>query len=111
LAAIFFRQKAALVLGEVAWSGQPCQKQPSTKTASRRGWKTKSGLTRNFFNFRPSTFHWSEAPRRQPVMPWARKTVMSRSSVAVLPRERMADMTAERFRFVNMSAMANRRYR
>lgn len=25
------RQKAALVLGDVAWSGQPCQKQPSTK--------------------------------------------------------------------------------
>jgi hypothetical protein len=36
---------------------------------------------------------------------------MSRSSVAALPRERMADMTAERFRLVKMSAMANRRYR
>ena len=44
--------------------------------------------------------------RRQPVMPWARKTVMSRSSVAALPRERMADMTAERFRLVKMSATA-----
>jgi len=39
-------------------------------------------------------------------MPWARKTVMSRSSVAALPRERMADMTAERFRLVKMSATA-----
>jgi hypothetical protein len=29
------RQKAALVFGCVAWSGQPSQKQPSTKTARR----------------------------------------------------------------------------
>ena len=29
LAATFFRQKTALVLGREAWSGQPCQKQPS----------------------------------------------------------------------------------
>jgi hypothetical protein len=36
LAAILLHQKAALVLGRVAWSGQPCQKQPSTKPASRR---------------------------------------------------------------------------
>jgi hypothetical protein len=30
--------------------GQPCQKQPSTKTATRSLRKTKSGFTRNGFN-------------------------------------------------------------
>ena len=29
LAAIFFREKAELVLGRMAWSVRPCQKQPS----------------------------------------------------------------------------------
>ncbi len=36
-------------------------------------------------------------------MPWARKTVMSRRSVAAMPRERMTDIAAERFRLVKMS--------
>ena len=102
-----FRQKAALVFGGVAWSGQPGQKQPSAKTARRCGRKTKSGFTRKAFNFRPSPFHWSEAPRRQPVKPWTRKSAMSRSAVAALPCERRADITAERFRGVNMSAMVS----
>ena len=101
--ATVFLQKAALVFGAVAPSGQPCQQQPSTKTVRRCALKTKSGFTRNAFTFIPTTFRWSEAPRRQPVMPWARKTLMSRSSVAALPRERMADITTERFRLVTMS--------
>jgi hypothetical protein len=42
------------------WLGQPCQKQPSTKTASRCRRKTKSGLPGN------------EGCRRQPVNPLAR---------------------------------------
>ena len=103
LAEIFLHQKAALVFGWVAWSGQPCQKQPSTKTASLRARKTKSGFTRKAFGFVASAGQQSVAPRRQPLMPWARKTEMSRSSVAALPRERMADMTAERFRLVKTS--------
>src|ERR1035437_1083190 len=40
----FRRQNARLFLGLVARFGQPCQKQPSTKTASRAFGKTKSGL-------------------------------------------------------------------
>ena len=46
---------------------------------------------------RPFAFPRSVAPRRQPVMPWARRRARRRSSVAALPRERMADITAERF--------------
>ena len=98
------RGGVAFRLGGVAWRGQPCQQQPSTKTVRRCAPSTKSGFTRKAFTFSPATFHWSEAPRRQPVMPWARKTVMSRRSVAALPRERMADIAAERFRLVKMSA-------
>jgi hypothetical protein len=99
-----FRQKAALVFGGVAWSGQPGQKQPSAKTARRCGRKTKSGFTRKAFNFRPSPFHWSEAPRRQPVMPWTRKSARRRSSLAALPRERRAEIPVECFRLVKISA-------
>jgi len=57
LPAIFFRQKAAFCFDCVACFGQvpcrslgeggPCQKQPSTKTASRCARKTKSGRTVN----------------------------------------------------------------
>lgn len=80
---IFFRQKAARVLGQVACLGQPCQKQPSTKTAVglarlspepvERG-NTKSGL--------PGSLD----PRRHPVIPLARKILINRSSVSLLPR-------------------------
>jgi hypothetical protein len=38
-------QKARLFFGLVACLGQPCQKQPSTKSASRTCLKTKSGRT------------------------------------------------------------------
>ncbi len=44
---IFFRQNAAFCFGHVAWLGQPCQKHPSTNTASRSLGKTKSGFTEN----------------------------------------------------------------
>lgn len=43
---IFSRQNAALFAGHVACSGQPCQKHPSTKTATRDGPKTMSGRRR-----------------------------------------------------------------
>ena len=46
-AANFFRQNAALFLGFVACRGQPCQKQPSTKTANLSLGKTKSAFTRS----------------------------------------------------------------
>ena len=44
LADNFRRQNARLFAGLVACLGQPCQKQPSTKTASLNLEKTKSGL-------------------------------------------------------------------
>jgi hypothetical protein len=90
------RQNAALFWGCVACLGQPCQKQPSTKTANFNRGKTKSGLP------------VSVDPRRQPTMPAERMTMMSRSSVALLPRDRMADITADRFRREKISAMMGR---
>lgn len=77
--------------GEEAGSGQPCQKRPSTKKASLSFGKTKSGLPK------------IGQLRRQPVMEWARMIVINRSSVSRLPRERMSDITAERFFFVKTS--------
>src|SRR5260221_8569909 len=89
----FAAHHAARVAGFVAWRGQPCQKQPSTNTASFAARKRKSGL--------PKT----GALRRQPVMPCSRISAMRRSSVARLPRERMRDMTALRFALVKTSGI------
>ena len=44
----FFFQKVRRVAGCVPCCGQPCQKQPSTKSASRACLKTKSGLPKTF---------------------------------------------------------------
>lgn len=87
-------QNATRVFGMRAWRGQPCQKQPSTKTASFAARKTKSGL--------PS----SGAPRRQPVMRCSRINAISRSSVARFPCERMRDIRSERSTAVSVSATA-----
>lgn len=46
LRAIFSRQNFALFFGFVPCLGHPCQKQPSTKTASFSRGKTKSGFAR-----------------------------------------------------------------
>jgi len=48
LAAIFFRQNAALPRGLMKCLGHPCQKHPSTNTASFNLGNTKSGFTWNF---------------------------------------------------------------
>ena len=93
-ASSFFRQKAALLLGLVACSGQQCQKQPSTKIARRSFGKTKSGL--------PKTGRL----RRQPVMRCARNNFASANSVFLLPRPRMRDITSERFALVKTSGIA-----
>ena len=82
--------------------------EPSTKTVTRCGRKTKSAFTRKAFNLGPSPFRRSVAPRRQPVMPCVRKSAMKRSSVAALPRERMADITVECFRRVKVSGIVSR---
>jgi hypothetical protein len=96
LAAIFFRQKAALVRGLMKCRGHPCQKQPSTNTASFRARKTKSGFTVNLALCRPpSVFRpLIVAPRRHPTIPCARKIAINRSSVSLLPALRMRDIDA-----------------
>ncbi len=73
--------------------GCPCQKSPSTNTASFSAGKTKSG------------FPNKGKPRRHPVMRCFRRRAMSLSSVARLPRERMAAITADLFSFEKMSAI------
>ena len=83
--------------GTRPWRGQPCQKQPSTNTATFSARKTKSGLP------------GSGAPRRQPVMRCSRINAIKRSSVARFPRERMSDITALRFARVNTSAIRTKR--
>jgi hypothetical protein len=93
LAASFFCQNAWLPLGLVECLGHPCQKHPSTKTASRAAVKRKSGF--------PKTGCF----RRQPTMRCRRKSFRRASSVSLLPWPRMRDMTSERFALVKTSAM------
>lgn len=83
--ASFSAQKRLFVLGILAWTAHPCQKQPSTKTANRCCRNTKSG--------RPGRC----CLRRQPVIEYLRKIVISRSSVERFPAARTRDITAERF--------------
>lgn len=73
--------------------GHPCQKQPSTKTATRCLGKTKSG------------FPISRWFRRQPEMWLARNNFASASSVSLLPLPRIRDITSDRFRLVNTSGI------
>jgi len=86
-------QNTTRVFGVRLWRGQPCQKQPSTKTASLAVWKMKSG------------FPGSGAPRRQPVMPCSRSKCASRCSVLTLPALRTLAINALRFALVRTSAM------
>jgi hypothetical protein len=92
--ASFAVQKATRVFGVRPWRGHPCQKQPSTNTASFAARKTKSGLP------------GSGASRRQPVMRCSRSNAMSRNSVAWFPRERTRDIRSERSATVSVSATA-----
>ena len=46
LISILFRHHAAFALGQVMCFGQPCQKQPSTKTATLATGKARSALRR-----------------------------------------------------------------
>ncbi len=90
-ASILFCQNSLLLTGTLACFGQPCQKQPSTKTATRCLRKTKSGL--------PNT-GWF---RRQPVIRFRRINAISANSVVLLPRDRMRAITCDRFAGVKMS--------
>jgi hypothetical protein len=91
--ASFGSQYAELLSGFLPWSGQPCQKQPSTKTASRSRWNTKSGLPGN------AEF------RRHPAIPFFLKIAASFISVFRFPRDRIADMIDERFDLLKTSAI------
>ena len=124
--ASFFFQKARLFAGLVTCRGQPCQKQPSTNSASRTCLNTKSGRTQKtvgrvtpcapFLRSPQPARDLSESAIRtsecllHPVIPFARNSFASASSVSRLPRERIRDITSERFRFEKTSAM-NRAWR
>jgi hypothetical protein len=86
-----FFQNARLFFGLVSCFGQPCQKQPSTKIASLSFEKMKSGLPKIFLF------------RRHPVILFRRNSFASAISVSLFPRERMRDITSERFVLVKMS--------
>ena len=64
--------------------GQPCQKQPSTKTTTLAFGNAKSGL--------PGSGKW----RRHPVIRAARKIATMRCSVLAFPVERTRAMIRER---------------
>jgi hypothetical protein len=89
----FLAQNSSFCFGHVACFGHPCQKQPSTKTATRSRKKTKSGLP------------GSDRFRRHPEIPCALKMAISRSSVSLLPVPRIAAITAERLVGVNTSVL------
>src|SRR5260370_39407730 len=65
LARIFARQNCSLALGHVPCSGQPCQKQPSTKTASLARRKTTSARRGEFFSGLASTEYRSRSEERR----------------------------------------------
>lgn len=84
-------QYTELLAGIRQCFGQPCQKQPSTKTARRSLRKPKSGEPGN------------GSCRRQPVMPFSRKIAASRNSVSRFPRDRIFDITSDRSDLESMS--------
>jgi hypothetical protein len=94
LASSFCDQNLALFFGLLLHFGQQCQKHPSTKTATRSFRKAKSG--------RPNMFKC----RLQPRIATFRSKLANRSSVARFPRDRIFDMTSDRFCFVKTSAIA-----
>jgi len=93
LAANFRSQNTRLFIGMFECLGHPCQKQPSTKIIRRCLRKLKSGLPKRV------------ACRRHPVMPCNRRSFASATSVSLLPRPRMRDITSDRLAFVKTSGM------
>lgn len=83
---IFAFQNRRLACGIDRQRGHPCQKQPSTKTANCASVKRKSGCPGNLL-FRPC-FH--------PRTPLAASIARSRSSVDVLPCDRLSLITRDR---------------
>ena len=83
LASIFLRQNSVFVRGKYLQL-QPCQKQPSTKTAIFLPGQAKSGF--------PATLQCFRYPRT----PAAYSNLPNGNSVVVFPRERMAAMILDR---------------
>jgi hypothetical protein len=79
--AIFALQYARLVFGMCPHFVHPCQKQPSTKTATRLCGKKKSGT--------PGMLCWRNF---QPPIPRRTRIALKRISVVLLPADRMARM-------------------
>jgi len=79
-------QKLLLVAGIWPHLEQPCQKQPSMKTATPDSRKKKSGLPGRLFS-------WTI----QPEMPVRIKPIRNRNSVVRFPLPRIAPIVAERF--------------
>jgi hypothetical protein len=92
---IFAAQNARLEVGIRARVGCPCQKSPSTKTASPSQGNTKSG------------WPGSLLPRRHPRIPPLRMRTIKRISVEALPRARIADITSDLLLAVKTSAILN----
>jgi hypothetical protein len=82
---IFVLQNRTLVRGKWPQVRHPCQKQPSTKSATRDSAKKKSGFPKIFGG---CTF--------QPFRPACAKSARRRRSVVRLPRERMDLIIPER---------------
>ena len=82
---IFVRQNARFCLGRRKHLGHPCQKQPSTKTATFFFRNEKSG--------RPGIGRCL----RQPLIPAFRSSMASLIYVFWFPLSRIRDMTSERF--------------
>ena len=93
--ASFARQNSPFCFGNVPCRGHPCQKQPSTNTATRSLQNTKSGF--------PNT----RCCRRHPVIPSRRNHRASATSVSRFPLERTRAITSDRFFLVKTSDIIN----
>ncbi len=91
--ASFSRQNLRFVAGRFECLGHPCQKHPSTKTASLRVLKKKSGFPKSL------------GCLLQPLMPFRRSSVANIISVSLFSLPRMRDITQERFCLVKTSAI------
>ena len=97
LRAIFASQYFRFVEGGRKWRGFPCQKSPSTKSATFGARKAKSGLTversQPLASIAGSIIRKC---RRHPCMPALRSAAFIATSVEAFPRERIAAMIRER---------------
>ncbi len=95
---IFASQNSAFCFGRVPCRGQPCQKHPSTNTATRAARNTKSGLT-----FSPAARTEIVQCRRHPRIPASFISSISLTSVARFPNDRTSAITSLRFAGVKTS--------